>query len=188
MAGNSAPVSSLPSKGVSTTRTPWLAGGCSTSGLAVAPPEPSSSDQAGEPCAPPPGETGSLASLLSSSTTGKGGTARVTSDPASTVTTGIATITAVDVLTTGQEDATPIKEGHAATSLLPPSLIATHHRLGLHSSRTGGGEIPSPTGSWPLQKRGQAQVSHTKKLNYEGKWKQEYIPKRKRQNLETLTG
>ena len=46
-------------------------------------------------------------------------------------------ITTAVVLMTSQEDATPIKEGHAATSLLPPSLIATHHRLGLHSSHMG---------------------------------------------------
>ena len=175
MAGGSTPVSSSPSKGMSATRTPWLVGGCSTSGLAMAPLDPSSSDQAGKPCAPQLGETGSPPSLLSSSTTVEGGTTRVTSDLASAVTMGTATITAAAVLTTGREDATPIKEGRATTILLPPSLVTTHRRLGLHSSRTGCGEIPSPASSWPLQKKAQAQVSHTQKLNYENKGKHEYI-------------
>ena len=34
--------------------------------------------------------------------------------------------------------------------------------------------------AWPLQEKAQTQVSHTKKLNYEGKGKHEYIPRRKR--------
>ena len=72
--------------------------------------------------------------------------ARVTSDPTSAVTTGITAITAAAAaaLATGWEDATPNGEGRVATSLLPPPLVVTHCRLGLHSSHTGGGEIPSP--------------------------------------------
>ena len=72
---------------------------------------------------------------------------RVTSDPTSVVTTGINAITAATtaaVLTTDQEDATPSKEGRTAASLLPLPLITTRYRLGLYSSHTGGGEIPSP--------------------------------------------
>ena len=99
------------------------------------------------------GKTGSLAFLLSSSTTGGGGTARITSYLASAITMGIATITATAMLTTGQEGATPIKEGHAATNLLSPSFVTTRYRLGLHSSRTGGEEIPSPTSPWPLSNK-----------------------------------
>ena len=81
---------------------------------------------------------------------------RVTSDLTSAVTTGIAAITTIAtaaMLTTGQEDATPIKEGHTATSLLPPSLITTHSRLGLHSSRMGGEETPSPASPWLLSNK-----------------------------------
>ena len=80
---------------------------------------------------------------------------RVTSNPTSAITMGIATITAADVamLTTGQEDATPSKEGRNAANLLPPPLIVTHCRLGLHSSRTGGREIPSPVSPWPLSNK-----------------------------------
>jgi len=110
----------------------------------MAPLAPSSVDKVGEPCAPPLGEIGSPASLLSSFATGGGGITRVTSDLASTVTTGITAIMVAAVLMIGREGATPIKEGRATTSLLPPSLVATCHWLGLHSSRTGGGEIPSP--------------------------------------------
>ena len=67
---------------------------------------------------------------------------------------GIATITTAAMLATGREDATPSKEGHAATSLLPPPLVVTRCRLGLHSSRTGGQEIPSPASPWlPSNKR-----------------------------------
>jgi len=67
-------------------------------------------------------------------------------DLTSVITIGIAAITAA-VLTTSREDATPSREGHAAANLLPPSLIVTHYRLGLHSSRMGGGEIPNPVSS-----------------------------------------
>jgi len=43
MAGGSTMVSSSPEKGMSTARTPWLTGGCTTFVLAVVPPDPSSS-------------------------------------------------------------------------------------------------------------------------------------------------
>ena len=105
MTGGSTPVSFSPSKGKSTARIPWLASGCSTSGLAVAPLNPSSSNQEGEPCAPPSGEIGSLVSLLSSSATIGGGTARVTSEPTFAITMGIATITAIAVVLVGDHDA-----------------------------------------------------------------------------------
>ena len=124
----------------------------------------------GEPCAPPPGETGSLVSLLSSSTTIGGGTARVLSYSI----TAAATTT---VLMTGQENATPIKEGRIAANLLPPPLVETRCRLGLHSSRMGGGEIPSPTSPWPLSNK--CRLVTLKNLNYENKREHEYIPRRK---------
>ena len=69
---------------------------------------------------------------------------------------GIAAITAAAaaaVLTIGQEDATPSKKGRVATSLLPPLLIVTRCKLGLHSSRIGGGETPSPTSPWLLSNK-----------------------------------
>ena len=78
---------------------------------------------------------------------------RVTSDPTSVITMGITTITTATstaMLATDQEDATPSKEGHAAASLLPLPLITTRYRLGPHSSRTGGGETPSPASPWLL--------------------------------------
>jgi len=153
MAVGSTPVSSSSSKGMSTTRTPWLTGGSSTSSLAVAPPAPSSYDQAGELCAPPSGEMGSPISLLSSSTTSERGTARVTSNPTSVDTIGIAAITAASVLTTGRKDATPIKEGRTSANLLPSLLITTHYRLGLHYSRMGGWEMPSPASPWLLSNK-----------------------------------
>ena len=81
---------------------------------------------------------------------------RVTSDPTSAITTGITVIivaAAATVLTTGQEDATPSREGRTTANLLPQPLIATHYRLGLYSSRTGGGEIPSPASPWPLSNK-----------------------------------
>ena len=79
---------------------------------------------------------------------------RVTSDLTSAVTTGIAAITAAAaVLTTYWEDATPDREGRATTSLLPPLLVETRYRLGLHSSRVEGGEIPSPTSPWLLSNK-----------------------------------
>ena len=56
------------------------------------------------------------------------------------------------VLTTGREDATPIKEGRIIANLLPP-LIVTHCRLGLHSSHMGGVEIPSPASPLPLSNK-----------------------------------
>ena len=145
MASGSTLVSSSPEKGMSTARTPWLAGGCTTSSLATVPPDPSSSDQAGEPCAPPPGEPGSPVSPLSSSAAIGGGITRVTSDPTSAVTMEITTITAAaaaTVLATGQEDTTPSNEGHIAASLLPPPFAATRCRLGIHSSHMGGGRLP----------------------------------------------
>ena len=88
-----------------------------------------------------------LVSLLSSTVAIGGGIARVTSDPTSVVATGIAAITvaAIDaVLATGQEDAAPRREGRTTASLLSPPLVVTCCRLGLHSSRTGGGAMPSP--------------------------------------------
>ena len=111
MAGGSTPVSSSLSEVMSTARTPWFADGCSTSGLVAAPLDPSSSNQAGKPCAPPPSEIGSLVSILSASTTGGGGTTRVTSNLASAITMGIIAITptvATAVLVTGRGDVTPV--------------------------------------------------------------------------------
>ena len=146
--------------------------------LAMVPPNPSSSDQAGEPCASPPGEAGSPVSLLSSSSTVGGGTTRVTFDPTFTVTTGIVAITATAaavVLTTGQEDATPTKEGRATANLLPPPLVKTRCKLGLHSSRMGGGEIPSPTSPRPLSNK--RRLVTLKNTNYENKREHEYIPR-----------
>ena len=103
---------------------------------------------------------------------------RVTSDPTSTVTTRIAAITATTVATmlaTGQKDVTPSKEGHAAASLLPLPLIATHYRLGLHSSRTGGVETPSPTSPRLLSnKHGLVTL---KKLYYENRREHECLPR-----------
>jgi len=143
MASDSTLVSSSLEKGMSTTRTPRLAGGCTTFDLAMVPLDPSNSDQVGKPCALPPSKAGSLVFLISSSATIGGGTMRVISDLTSTITMGIATI-AVAVLATGWEDTTPSREGHAAANLLPSPLIVTRCRLGLYSSRTGGGDIPSP--------------------------------------------
>ena len=150
MASASTLVSSSPKNRMSIARTPWLTGGCSTSSLAAVSSDPSSSDQVGEPCAPPSGKIGSLASLLSPSVTGGRGIARVTSDLAFAITMGIAAITAIAMLTTGREGTTPIKEGHTTTSQLPTLLVATRRRLGLHSSHMGGGDIPSPVSSWTL--------------------------------------
>ena len=58
MAGGSTLVVASPEQRISTFWTLCLIGGCSTSGLATSPPGPSSSDQEGKPCAPPPGEAG----------------------------------------------------------------------------------------------------------------------------------
>lgn len=153
-------VSSSLLEGTFTTTTPWLIGSSSASIPTVDPPVPSNSDRAGESSAPLSGEMGSSASLLSSTMTNRGGTTRVTTAMGSAVTTGIATITAAVVLKTGREEATPIKGGRATTSLLPLMLAATRYRLGLHSSRTGGGEITRLASAWPLQKKAQKQVSH----------------------------
>ena len=76
-----------------------------------------------------------------------GGITRVTSDPTSTIATGIAAITiaaAATVITTGQEDATPKREGRTTTSLLSLPLVMTRYRMGLHSSLMGGGAMPRP--------------------------------------------
>jgi len=111
---------------------------------------------------------------------------RVTSDPTSAITIGIAAITAAAVmLTTGREDATPSKEGRATTSLLPPSLVVTCYRLGLHSSRMGGGETPSPASPWLLSnKHGLVTL---KKLYYENRREHECLPRRKRQSPKATT-
>ena len=76
---------------------------------------------------------------------------RVTSDPTSAITMGITAIIAIaatTVLMTRWEDATPSREGHATANLLPPPLVMTCCRLGLHYSHMGGGETPSP--AYPL--------------------------------------
>ena len=91
---------------------------------------------------------------------------RVTSDPAFAV-IGITSITSATaaVLVTGQEDATPRREGHTTASLLSPPLIVTHCRLGLHSSHIGGRAMPSPTSPCPLSNEYRSVM--VKKLNYE---------------------
>ena len=91
MAGGSTAVPTSLEQGISTIWTLWLTGGCSTFDLAMSPPNPSSYDQEGEPCVPPPGETGSPVSLLSSTIAIGGGIIRVTSDPTSIIATGITT-------------------------------------------------------------------------------------------------
>ena len=66
---------------------------------------------------------------------------------------GITTITtaaATAILMTSQEETTLIKEGHTIANLLPSPLVMTRCRLGLHSSRTGGGEISILARAWPL--------------------------------------
>ena len=78
---------------------------------------------------------------------------RVTSNLASTIATRIVAITtalAAVEPTTGQEGATPKGKGRTATSLLSPSLVATHYSLGLYSSCTGGRAMLSPISIWPL--------------------------------------
>ena len=106
---------------------------------------------------------------------------RVTSDPTSAI-----TITAAaTVLATGREDATPSKEGYATASLLPPPLIVTSYRLGLHSSRMGDGETPSPASPWLLSnKHGLVTL---KKLYYENRREHEYLPRQKQQIPEAPT-
>jgi len=83
---------------------------------------------------------------------------------------GIAAITDIAtaaVLVTGQEGATPRREGHTAASLLSLPLVALRSRLGLHSSRTGGGAMLNPINPWPLSKRYRSFA--LKKLNCEVK-------------------
>ena len=97
-----------------------------------------------------------------------GGAARVTSDPTFAVGAGITTITsttAAAILVTDREGTNPRGEGRTTTTLLSSSLIATCCKVGLHSSRTGGGAMLNPDSIWPLSKN--IGHSHSKKLNSE---------------------
>jgi hypothetical protein len=154
MTGGSTLAATLPEQEVSATSTSWPAGGCSASGLAASPPDPDSSDQEGEPCVPSSGREPGLP--LSSTTTDAGGIARVTSDPASIVTIVIAAIiviVTVAVPTTNLGGTTPEREGRTTASLLSPLLVTIHYKLGLHSSRTGGGAMLNPVSIWSLSEK-----------------------------------
>ena len=87
---------------------------------------------------------------------------RVTSDAAPTVGTGIAAnadAAAVTVAATAPE-----REGLTAAILLPPPLVATRCRVGLHASRTEVGAMLNPVIPRPLTEG--AGESHSKeKLN-----------------------
>ena len=75
------------------------------------------------------------------------GVARVTSDLATAVTTGITIIISAAAATgptIGRQGVAPRGEGHTATSLLSPPLIMTHCRLGLNFSHTGGEAMLNP--------------------------------------------
>ena len=81
---------------------------------------------------------------------------RVTSDPASIVGAGITAITsaaATAILATGREATT--------ATLLSPTLVAMGYKVGLHSSRMGGGAMLNRISIWPLSKK--VQVSRTPK-------------------------
>ena len=77
------------------------------------------SDHTSEPCSPLPGEAGSSVSLSSSAATDGGGAARVTSDVAPAVGTGVAAN--ADVATITVAATAPKREGLAAAILLPPT-------------------------------------------------------------------
>lgn len=90
---------------------------------------------------------------LTSFTTSREGTAKVTAAAGSVVATGIAIIAAATALATNGGETSPIKVGRDNTSLLPPSLIATRYRVGLHSVCAGGGMILAGGAGRPLQKK-----------------------------------
>ena len=93
---------------------------------------------------PPPSEIGSSASLASSTTTGRGGATRVTSDTTPAIGTGIAANTdtvAAALSAAAPRGTSPEREGFAAAALLPPSLAATRCRVGLQVSCTGVGAM-----------------------------------------------
>ena len=114
------------------------------------------------------GEAGSLVSLLSSTTTIGGGVVRVTSNATSIITSRIATntvTTATAILVTGQEGVALGGEGRTAATLLSPLLIMTQCKVGLHTSRTGGGAMLNPGSIWPLSKNYRS-VALQKNSNY----------------------
>ena len=116
----------------------------------MSPPGAFHSDHEGEMCSPPPDEAGSLVSLSSSAIADGGGAARVTSDVTSTVGTRITAN--ADIATVTAAATAPIREGFAATTLFPPSLIATRCRVGLHASYMGVGAMLDPIIARPLTK------------------------------------
>lgn len=118
----------------------------------MTPSVPSSPDQEDESCAPPPGAIGSTASFLTSSTTGREGNSTVTTATGSVITAGITVVEAAATLATNRGEASPMNVGQANSTLLPPSLIATCCRLGLHPMYMGGGEITRGANDRPLQK------------------------------------
>ena len=84
-------------------------------------------------CGPLPSEARSPISLSSSAIAGRGGAARVTSDVASAVTTGIAANTVAAtaaILATDLRGATPGRSGPATTTLLSLSLITARCKVG----------------------------------------------------------
>ena len=78
---------------------------------------------------------------------------RVTSDPAFAITTGVAAntvATTAAILATDRDGVAPRGEGHTVTTLLSPPLVAMRCKVGLHSSRMGGGAMLNPINIWPL--------------------------------------
>ena len=97
-------------------------------------------------------------------TPGGGGAARVTSDTAPAISTGIATNTnaaAVASSAAAPGDITPGREGFVAATLPPPSLAVTRCRVGLQVSYTGVRAMLNPIIARPLTKS--ADKSHPKK-------------------------
>ena len=127
--GGSAVSSTSSLDGMSTTSVAWTTAEHSDTIPIALSPSAFGSDHVGEPCGPPPSEAGSSVSLSSSTATGGGGAARVTSDTAPTVGTGI--VAKVDAATVAMAATTPKREGCATTTLFPPSLAAARCRVGL---------------------------------------------------------
>lgn len=126
--------------------------------------------------APPPGETGSTTSSLTSSMTGREGNATVTVAAGSVITAGITVIATATLFAIDEREASPIKVDWSDSTLLLPLLVVTCCRLGLHSMDMGGGKITRGLMTSRCKRRYQKQVNHTKKLIHTGKERHNHIP------------